>query len=94
MSIGDRVKRTTDALLKAGAWKATLYVSPTEIVRVTRRWYGRQSAKAKINTSTEKADLIVTIGRPNYEERDFVKKCRKAGEPFPLKKVQLKFKKA
>jgi hypothetical protein len=31
-----------------------------------------------------------TIGIPNYL-REFIRKCKKAGEPFPVKKIQLKF---
>jgi hypothetical protein len=34
---------------------------------------------------------VFTIGKPNYEEREFIKKCKKAGEPFPVKKIQVKF---
>jgi len=35
--------------------------------------------------------MVLTIGRPNYAEREFIKLCKKAGEPFPVKKMQLKF---
>lgn len=30
-------------------------------------------------------EFVVTAGAPNYRERAFLKACRKAGEPFPVK---------
>lgn len=33
--------------------------------------------------------LAVSIGKPNYRERFFVKDCLQAGEQFPVRKVQL-----
>lgn len=88
-AVGKQVQRVTDALLSAGAWKATLILSPTEVVRATRRWYRRTRTQ-----SAKRIEVIVTIGRPNYLERDMVKACKRAGEPFPVRKVQLKFRKA
>lgn len=35
-------------------------------------------------------EFVLKIGKPNYLERDFVKMCKKAGEPLPVKKVQIK----
>jgi hypothetical protein len=69
--------------LKMGAVRGTQYVSPKEIVRVTRRRYdGKFPAQGK------PVELMVSSGRPNYRERLFIKKCKKAGEPFPVKKIQ------
>ena len=82
--LGD-ISKTIEALIDSKAWKAVFYASPTEIVRVTRRWYGRKGP------DKNKIELQVTAGKPNYLEREFIKKCKKAGEPFPVKKVQLKF---
>ena len=38
-------------------------------------------------------EIAVTFGKPNYEEREFIAKCRKSGESFPIRKIQLKFSK-
>jgi hypothetical protein len=71
--------------VKAGAVRGTQYVSPKEVVRVTRRRYrGKVKARGPI-------ELTVTVGRPNYRERLFVKRCVKAGEPFPVKRIQWTF---
>ena len=40
---------------------------------------------------TVDASPCLTCGKPNFAERAFVKKAVKAGEPFPVRKVQLKF---
>ena len=72
------------ALLLNNAVKATEYVNPTLICRATRKRSGK-----KID-HRHNIEIILTVGKPNYVERDFIRKCKKAGEPFPLKKIQLK----
>jgi diaminopimelate epimerase len=64
------------------ARSAVKYVSEKEVVKATRR--GKPSKRAC------QTQVLLTIGRPNYAERKFIKLCQKAGEPFPVKKVQLK----
>jgi hypothetical protein len=36
-------------------------------------------------------DISFTIGKPNYAERAFIKKCQRAGERFPVRRIQLQF---
>ena len=54
-------------------------------VKATRKLYGK-----KRRPSQKSLEVILTAGKPNYEERAFIKKLGKAGEPFPVKKVQMK----
>lgn len=63
--------------------KATVFVSPFFVTKATRvhRHDGRDS----------RLQMVVTVGKPNYAEREFIKLAKKAGEPFPIKKIQLKF---
>lgn len=63
--------------------KATKFVAPDFIVRATRQC--RQRKNSRWTT------VMLTFGKPNFRERAFVKACQKAGEPFPVRKVQLKF---
>ncbi len=73
-----------DVLLgDGGARKATKYFSPTLVAKATRRHKG-----TKRDRTTE---ILVTIGRPNYAERKFIKTALAAGEQFPIKGIQLKF---
>jgi len=61
--------------------KGTKYLSSELTVKATRRH--------KLDKRDKNQEFVVTVGRPNYAEREFIKKCKKAGEPFPVKKVQL-----
>lgn len=72
------------ALLNSGAVKATKYLSPKLVVKVKRKEFNGR-------TNPRLTELHVTFGVPNYEEREFIKACRKSGEPFPVGKIQLKF---
>lgn len=72
-----------DALLVTDAKTATKYVSPDLTIKATV--IGRRPRKRD-----QRVYLNVTIGKPNYRERAFVAQCRKAGEPFPVKKIQLR----
>lgn len=72
--------RHTVAAVMTGTWRAIKYVSPKWVVRATRshRHFDRRDASVVMSLS---------IGRPNYLERAFIKDLVKAGEPFPVKKT-------
>jgi len=72
-----------EAIMLIGVKKATKYLSPTEVVKATRR--GKPGKRAK------QTEILFTVGSPNYAERLFIKDCVKASVSFPVKKVQLKF---
>jgi hypothetical protein len=72
------------AILYDGAIKATKYISDRLTVKATRILY------KKSNLSPRAIEIRLTAGRPNYLERRFIKVLGKAGEKFPVKKVQLK----
>jgi len=76
--------KVIEACILSGARVATKYLSPKEIVRVSRRTFKNKFDKYSI-------ELVVTIGKPNFAEREFIKKCIKVGEKFPLNKIQFKF---
>lgn len=63
--------------------KATKYLHPKLVVKATR--IGKFDARMKT------VEFKVTVGAPNYQERKFIKLCEKAGEKFPIRKVQLKY---
>ena len=77
--------QVVEALLETGAAQAVKYVSVNETIQATRIRYGgwvRRRAPIEIR---------VTVGRPNYLARRFIKACRRAGEPFPVKRIQLRY---
>ena len=70
-------------LLDGGVRQAVAYVAPDFVVKATRQ--------RKPDRRTRSETILLTIGRPAYLERRFIRACLKAGEPFPVKKVQIKF---
>lgn len=70
------------ALAASDAKTATKYLDEKTTVKATWRF--------KPNNKHSREEMIVTFGTPNYLDRIFIKKCKKAGEPFPIKKVQLR----
>lgn len=79
------VTQAVETLLRTGAWHATKYLTPRTIVRATRQRAGRRFRSNGMNMQ-----ITLTLGRPNYLEARVVKKARKAKEPFPIRKVQLR----
>lgn len=74
------------AVLVADAHRATKFIAHNKVARATRVFNGGKPPRR-----SENIDIRVKIGRPNNPERKFIKLCKKAGEPFPVKKVRLSF---
>ncbi len=79
------VSTAIENLLRANAWKATKFISDRVIVRATRQMYHKKLS------NVGNLEIILTFGKPNYEEREYVRQCKKVGEQFPLKWLLLKF---
>ncbi len=71
------------SVLETQARKATVYLSETLVIKASARHKPRKQARIH--------EFVVTIGKPNYEEREFIRLCRKAKEPVPVRQVQLKW---
>jgi hypothetical protein len=84
--VNNGLSRTVDCIIYNGVRQATAYLSEHEVIRATRRQYGKEKWR-----KNEPIEMLLTIGRPNYRERLFIKSCKKAGEPFPVKNIQIKF---
>jgi len=77
--------KVIEAVLTGKYTRATQYISPNFIVRAVRKLCGK-----RIDKRDKSVNIVLTVGKPNYLEREFIKLCHKAKEPFPIKKVQLK----
>ena len=75
------VGKVIGALIKTKGYKATKYVRDDHVIKATSRQYERPNART--------LEFVVTMGRPNYAERKFIKKAAKSGTPFPIAKIQL-----
>lgn len=62
---------------------ASVYQAPNLVVTATRR--GKERA------NSGHLEMVLTIGKPNFRGRAFVKACQEAGEPFPVKKAQVRW---
>lgn len=82
MDTAAAAQKAVSALLKADAKKATVYLSSRSVVSVCRRF--------RASRRNSRDDFVLKIGAPNYLERKFLKACKKAGEPVPVRKVQLR----
>lgn len=80
------IAKVVEQLIESGAHKATAYLSDKFIVNATRRLF-----KYRTPGKTENVQILLIVGKPNYTQRLFIKQCKKAGEPFPIRKIQLKF---
>lgn len=78
------VGRVYAALAHSPAKSATTIVDRDRVITVTRIGTKRTHGRSR-STS-----VVVTVGKPNYRWRAFLKQCVAAGEPFPVKKVQLR----
>lgn len=83
MTIAKCVGKAVDAILRTDSRVATFYLSEKQTIRVSRR-----RVKGRVPKGPE-MDLVVTIGRPNFAARLFIKTAKKAGEPFPIRQVHL-----
>lgn len=62
--------------------RATVFLSEKFTVKVTRQRPHRRRARYE--------GFVLSCGAPNYAERQFLRACRKAGEPLPVRRVQLR----
>lgn len=79
----DSISKAVFGLLETDARKASLFLDEHTVVTATRRHRPDKRSKT--------TEVLLTMGKPNFRGREFVKACKKAGEPFPVKKLQLQF---
>lgn len=60
---------------------AVKYVSPQLRAKATKRF--------KTSAASKGMEIVVTVGKPNWSERKFVKQCELAGEKFPVQRLQM-----
>lgn len=80
------VSRVVHDVIEYEAHTAVKYMSDRGVVKATQRIY-KYNGKPDRN----KTEILLTIGKPNYSERKFIKLLKKAGEKFPVQGSVLKF---
>lgn len=69
------------SLMLMGAKSATEFIEPNLIARASRRTFKGRMMRGNL-------EIVLTIGRPNSKEKEFVKSCKKANDKFPLTKLK------
>jgi len=65
--------------------RATKFISPQLVVSGQIKLFkGKFSQKNNV-------EIVFKVGKPNYAEREFIRLCKKAKDPFPVKDIQVKF---
>jgi hypothetical protein len=77
------IAKAVEAVFLDGVRRAVVFQHPNLTIVATRRHKGRKGERI--------TEILLTIGKPNFRNRKFVKDYLKAGEPFPVRKVQLQF---
>lgn len=78
------MEKIINLLIETGAAKATKFISKKSIIRASRTIYKGKIVKGNV-------EIRLTIGKPNFSEREFIKVLKKSGEKFPVKNIILKF---
>lgn len=82
MNIPQATAKAIETLRSTGCRRASVYIDANTVVAISAR-----HAPDKRNRLN---DYVLKIGVPNFVERRFIRMCKKAGEPLPVKKVQIK----
>lgn len=69
----EAIRQVAKEILVCGAYKATKYLSDKLTVKATRKRF-----KGKFHKKV--VDITLTIGPPNYEEREKIKQAKKAAK--------------
>lgn len=69
-------RRVAEEILVNGAYKATVYLNELTVKATRKRYKGRPSVKS--------FDIVLTIGSPNYEEREKIKRAKKNGQAIDM----------
>lgn len=65
-----------------GARQATHYITTQYVIKATRQHRPRRGARS--------TTIVVTVGKPNFAERAFIKLAKKAGKKFPMTNMHVK----
>lgn len=68
--VGDaEIGLVVNTLIGVGAYRVTEYVSPSVVIRATRR-YG----KRRVDRRSKSVDIVLCVGRPNAVEKSRIKR--------------------
>jgi hypothetical protein len=72
------------SILDGSNIKATKIFDEKTKITACRRGKLHRASRNRVNFT----EILLTIGRPNYEERKRIKQAKKVGLPFPLEVIK------
>jgi hypothetical protein len=81
MNINKYISDVVEVVRTDGIKSAVKYVSTDLVIKATKRSW----------SCAKHTEILLCIGKPNFYEREFIKRCKKVGEKFPVRKIQIKF---
>lgn len=83
-----RIGHTIQTLMEnQTAHTATMILTPSYTIRVHRTVYHGKNKKPMF--AKHVGEFRVTLGKPNAAAREFILKCQRVGERFPISRIQL-----
>lgn len=82
MNLTTEIGKTAAYVAAGHGRQAIKYLSKALCIKATRR--------GKLDKRDKTVTVLVTIGKPAFREREFIKWCVKAKEPFPVRKLQVR----
>ncbi len=79
--IHDKIIQVVNFTAFRGFRKATAYISPELTIVASRQFKKDRRIRGE--------SIVLTIGKPNYKSRGFIRLYQKAGGSFPVRKIQL-----
>lgn len=80
-TVTDAMRSVTGALLESESRRVTKYLAPNYVIKATR--------VRPVDRRTKREAFYVTMGRPNWRERQFIKTWEKStGMGFPIHRIQ------
>ena len=77
------ITKAVEAVLELNCKRATVYLDEKTVVACTARHPHDDRCRSHA--------YVLKIGKPNFVERRFIRLCKEAGEPLPVRKVQIKW---
>jgi len=78
----NNINKVMGSILNKDVIRATLYISVKQIIRATKKRYGNKLI------DKQNIEIALTIGKPNYVEKEYIKMIKKTDIPFPILKVK------
>jgi hypothetical protein len=79
-----------ESILVGGSYKATKILGEQLTVKACRRRFRAYGGKVR---KGHRVEILFTVGKPNFAERCLIRKAKRMGMKFPIKKILEKFQK-